>query len=1352
MKRKITAAITAIILLLTTIATDRMTYAAELEVQKQTKTFTKVEASEGIKNNTVNSDTLPESYSPSDKVTIIVELKEDSLLEHYNNKKMSAYINNEDSFNEYALTTEAENITDDIIQQQSVVANNIQSLKTEKKNENILYHYTAVLNGFAMKVNYGSLAAIRKIPNVKSAYIAGHYEKIKPVMDTSTKTIGAVDTWDLAYKGEGTIVAVIDTGLDTAHAGLMTEPHNPKYVQNDIQDKISSSSGLKSGVTNAADTYVNLKVPYAYDYADKDKEVTPTQNSVTANGNGHGTHVAGTIAAPDGDGDTVTGVAPESQLMIMKVFSDIPGNSDSSTEDILAALEDALILGADVINMSLGSANGFTEEGEESVTNVYNHIVAAGITMAVAAGNNYSIAYNNGLNNSVLNTNPDTAVISSPSTYSASTSVASVVNAKHHADYFAVEGHKITYTDTAAAAQPNFSSLSSVSGGALSYVVVPNVGSTADYSGLDVRGKISVVKRGSIDFNEKVLNAYNQGAIGIVIYNNQPGSIAMSITDYRIPAVSITMEDGETMAAAVNKILTVSASPGVFPDENANHASDFSSWGVTPDLELKPELSAPGENIYSTVPFGQYASMSGTSMAAPHIAGSFALLKQYLNTTPKFGVLNDTEKAELANDLLMSTAIPVKNSEGTYYSPRKQGSGLVNVYNAVNTDIYLFLSDENEPNQRPKLNLVDDVSKSGTFSKSFQIRSVTGSSVRFVPQVTTLTESESNGFITETPSNISSDTNVEIWKNGVKESGSITLEPFEEATITLKLTLNTPVKSTLNTAFPNGTFIDGYFIFNSLDSNIDLSIPFLGFYGDWTTAPLFDSGSANDLEGYQQTIHALFTESGNELSYLGVNPFDNNAYDLIGKYNPYLDSAYYDYYQPAAGLEKIAISPNGDGEFDRFKAAQLSLLRNVKNMSWAITDSNGNILSSDVLEYKGKSIYNPDMGAINPIYIQDASWEGTDALGNPLANNSTVYFQLTGELDYDKHSQNNQRASLSFPINIDLEKPVLEDVSVNGSVITISVRDNQYIAAVYLFSKDDMVNPVGKILLDEAIKGTTTPIDLDLNDLGLSGKTTDDLAVKIFDYAMNSGTYELVHPVTPTQAPTTALTQAPTTAPTQAPTTAPTTAPTQAPTTAPTQAPTSSPSVPISVPESAAAPIVIPTPTPTITPTPVPINYFDQVEVLPSATTFYPGQSGNMTVVIPFRMEDNAAEIAYSTSDKSVATISSDGKITAKKAGSVTIIMKVTINQKSKVFKTEITVKMPYISFTKKISTAKAGNTYTCAAKAHGVNNKITYHVSNTELASINQRTGILKAKKAGTVYVIAKAGKITKKYKVIIK
>ena len=186
------------------------------------------------------------------------------------------------------------------------------------------------------------------------------------------------------------------------------------------------------------------------------------------------------------------------------------------------------------------------------------------------------------------------------------------------------------------------------------YVILPAgvPGAPEDYDGIDVTGKVVFVQRGGLPFTEKGDNAVAKGAIATVVYNNQPGVINMDLSAYNstAPCVSISQTDGEAIWAAstqsadgkyaTGKMTIMSGvGSGQFHSEFYT-MSDFSSWGVPGSLELKPEITAPGGNIYSVngahkgdgghTSHDAYETMSGTSMASPQVAGMAAVLGQYV--------------------------------------------------------------------------------------------------------------------------------------------------------------------------------------------------------------------------------------------------------------------------------------------------------------------------------------------------------------------------------------------------------------------------------------------------------------------------------------------------------------------------------------------------------------------------------------------------------------------------------------------------------------------------------------------------------------------------------------------------
>ena len=291
---------------------------------------------------------------------------------------------------------------------------------------------------------------------------------------------------------------------------------------------------------------------------------------------------------------------------------------------------------------------------------------------STAAGNAYNAAYGDAFGGKALASNPDYGLVSEPSTYGESLSVAAVSNGMVKGPYVTVGGKDLAYQDSATISEDEnakpFRSLSAR--GSIEYVVVPNYGAEEDYAGLDLTGKIALVQRGGgMYYEQKERNAANAGAIGMLVYNNVPGMLYMSITDWKIPCAFISQAAGEYMKQQETKTLSV-ASADALMESPTYGMPDFSSWGATPELTLKPEITAPGAGIYAAVP-GGYESMDGTSMASPHAASGMAIVQQALKA--RDASMSGADRKHMTDTLLMSTAHVIYDNDGVPYSPPEAG-------------------------------------------------------------------------------------------------------------------------------------------------------------------------------------------------------------------------------------------------------------------------------------------------------------------------------------------------------------------------------------------------------------------------------------------------------------------------------------------------------------------------------------------------------------------------------------------------------------------------------------------------------------------------------------------------------
>ena len=604
-----------------------------------------------------------------------------------------------------------------------------QTLSASGMDVTVEHEYSAVLNGLSVVADYGELEAIRQLDGVKNAFVAQSYQLIEPVaceplLHDSIPSIGGDLVHDVHETGKGSVVAILDTGLDVHHEAFAGAVNGPKYTKDDIA-RLQREHRLTVGTLSVDALYQSEKIPFAYDYADGDTNVT--------GGDAHGTHVAGIVGA--NAGGTVTGVAPDAQLMIMKVFND---SGSGATDDVLlAALDDAVKLGCDAINMSLGTPNGYSEAGTRVMREVYQRVSDAGVSLMVAAGNSYSAAYHGASGNDrSLAVNVDNGTVSSPSTYAAALSVASANNTQAMAPYVLVNGRQIRYLDSGETAAEQLTRLE----GRFPYVDC-GYGSASELAGADVSGKVALIQRGGTEngeiltFAAKEANAMAAGAAAVIIYDNVEGDLTAMATAHRIPCVFISRQDGLFMLEQEDRTVGISAAYlGQFRDAYSGKMSDFSSWGVTPDLKLKPEITAPGGNIYSTLPNGLYGSMSGTSMASPHMAGAAAVMNQYLLEQPGGLDMTAAQRRDLANALMMSTAACVLDENQNPASPRKQGAGLVQLDRATETGVYLV----GEDGGRPLANLGERAD--GSFTIRFRARNLRDTPAAYTVSAVVLTE------------------------------------------------------------------------------------------------------------------------------------------------------------------------------------------------------------------------------------------------------------------------------------------------------------------------------------------------------------------------------------------------------------------------------------------------------------------------------------------------------------------------------------------------------------------------------------------------------------------------------------
>lgn len=723
------------------------------------------------------------AYQAHDLVRVSIILKDTSTLEAYSDAAAEGTLAEDAAAVSYRAALQ---------RKQDSVVRKISSTILGREDLDVVWNLTLVANLISANVEYGKIEQIKQIPGVADVVLEQQYEPaasentVQPNMEISTGMTGTTTAWSTGYTGAGMRIAIIDTGLDTSHQSFDNGAYEYALEQNaarakesveaykasldlldadEINEKLSLLH-IKEGVS-AADLYRTEKVAYGYCYIDKDLDVT---HETDAEGE-HGSHVAGIAAAnrylPDGNGGYVSaldsvhmhGAAPDAQVLVMKVFGDEGGAYDS---DYTAAIEDAIVLGADTINLSLGSTSpGPSKARTEAYQKIFDDLENASSVVTVSSGNAGYWAENADPIGYLYSDGVSMQTDGQPGSYANSLTVASVDNDGFIGNYFLMGSDPIAMSETTGFTNKPISTIVGehefvfFSEDATKYAV-DAAGNNLLLAYADaVKDKIVFVSRGQSSFYQKHDAAAAAGALACVVYNNQSGSINMDLSDSTaaIPCVSITQADGElirkqaepvyaddgtTVRYYTGKIEVRGKEPVRF-NRDYKTISEFSSWGVPGDLTLKPEIAAPGGNIYSLNGLHNstsgmqgghqdYELMSGTSMAAPQIAGIGALVKQYIES--KGLSRSDLTDRALAQSIMMSTAEPVVNNENdAYYPVIQQGAGMVNAAAATSADSYIKMQADataSWADGKVKAELGDDPARTGSYDFSFTVNNLDG--------------------------------------------------------------------------------------------------------------------------------------------------------------------------------------------------------------------------------------------------------------------------------------------------------------------------------------------------------------------------------------------------------------------------------------------------------------------------------------------------------------------------------------------------------------------------------------------------------------------------------------------------
>ena len=505
-----------------------------------------------------------------------------------------------------AATPHQANTVSIIVLKDAYSEQEIKQLIKPYRNIRLRHIFRETLTGFSVSGDPDSIARLAQSSQVIHASAVNTYTA---QMEENIRIIGGEELrhHDRTLTGKGVTIGVIDTGVDYNHPDL----HN------------SYGGG--------------------HDLVDNDEDPMETKSRNPGKATLHGTHVAGIIAA---DGK-IKGVAPDAKIIAYRALG--PGGS-GTTEQVLAAIEQAVKDKVDIMNLSLGDEiNG----PDLPISLAINKAVDKGVIAVVAAGNS----------------GPGVWSVGSPGTASKAISVGASTPTLD-VPYLLIERTRQKFKVEPMAGSANWVSNRSVQ------LFYGGLGTKRELEG--VEGKMALIQRGGLSFSEKVKNAQSAGAVGVLIYNNSKGSFTGNLQkSVTIPVGSLSRQAGVFL-----KKEEMSKRVGLSVIEESDRLADFSSRGpVTVTWEVKPDVVAPGVAILSTVP-GGYLALQGTSMAAPHVAGACALIKQ---AHPEWSPLE-------VKAALMNHAEHLMKKPDEVYHTYEQGAGRIRIDQAVRAETLVLPS------------------------------------------------------------------------------------------------------------------------------------------------------------------------------------------------------------------------------------------------------------------------------------------------------------------------------------------------------------------------------------------------------------------------------------------------------------------------------------------------------------------------------------------------------------------------------------------------------------------------------------------------------------------------------------
>ncbi|MDO4773368.1 MAG: S8 family serine peptidase, partial [Bacillota bacterium] len=1000
-------------------------------------------------------------------------------------------------------------------------------------------HFDTALNGLALTTSFREAKLIASLDEVKAIeldrFIPAPELKEFESYDTkdvhSNTMIKANEAWKKEYSGKSSFIAIIDSGADPDHEVFKLNGDfdlGAGALERDDIEALIASSGINRG------SFINKKIPFGYNYAHKNNNIKERSED------SHGMHVAGIVAA---NSEKLKGVAPHAQLAIMRVYGGGPLGEGTRSVFYNKAIDDAVKLGVDSINISFGSPGTTDSKLEDATRAALERASKAGIVIAISAGNDGFMGYRylDGPHAS----NPNYGLINAPSVAEVSMSVASVDNShveqkaillqdtdgeiledkilymasddkeiseefvsfvhvglgydedyyiknkageiltekikgneeskkiqlevkveeehftkqnqdENQSDAFTADKEEIEKSvaqeeaDRGAAQSKDELSIAGMedSESALADekteldsafvkegLEAPEESVAEESKALtgneqarkkDLNGKYALIKRGkregdNFSLRDKIFKAQQEGALAAIVYDNTDSKTLIKMNlkganEIKIPSFFISKKDGEALLENPGLKLKFSKQNHLLANPTSYDLSKYSSWGMTEEGNLKPDIAAPGGKIFSSINNNKYMVMSGTSMATPHVTGGIAVVKEYVEKT--FPAVSGAEKHSLVKNLLMSTATPHKFTDSPdavdYGSPRGQGAGLMNLERALNSEVVVL-----GPRGISSINLGDITTDTVTVKGT--LKNYGTESKHFSYYGVLCTDKVELGHITLKP---------RVLVDGRKSKKSITVEAGGTADFELRFELSSSLLESLHKEMPNGYFLEGYVFFESPGGEQNINAPFVGFKGVWDQLDVIEP-SIYDL--VKKDARPYYYKFANKVKY----PFTYLSSEVDGRLIALGEAFDSSYENPKFEKEHIAFSPNRDTRADAV-TFNATFFRNFKDFELRIFSKQDVEKKSPLYEVEGengegnvKNFYSDFTGANMNQSDIDWEWDGKDKKDKTAPEGEYVM-----EIKVKPEGKSEYIQTMELPIILDVTEPSIVRCSYNSGTRT----------------------------------------------------------------------------------------------------------------------------------------------------------------------------------------------------------------------------------------------------------------------------------------------------------------------------